>query len=84
MTKTLIAFVALVLSQACAGQVETTDPVPPPPVTCTQVGSSFVWGQGTFLRYECDADPGEDCEQGKDGVYECPAALTQAIVVCPQ
>ena len=63
---------------ACAGEADST------PATCTQVGSTYTYGQGSKLVYECDKDPGEDCQEStQQGRFECPAALTQANVVCP-
>lgn len=71
--------IALSILVAACGQVESSDEQR---ATCTPIGVSYIYGVGSFMRYECDSDPGEGC--APDGnVYLCPAALTQANVVCP-
>ena len=65
------------LLAACSGEVAQT-------ATCTQVGSTYIYGHGTLIRYECDSDPGEGCELNAAGEYQCPAGLKQAHVICPE
>ena len=75
----MIKYLVLALAISACGGIAVD-----PPAVCTQVGSSYTWGKGTTLRYECDSDPGENCTLRSDGQWECPKALTQAVIVCPQ